>query len=85
MDPTNCEETEAYPIDSPGGMITSESVTKVKVSPPVKLESVVKAVPAGIAVGVSEGGIVRVRRATEGVPRRRIAPRKGPSHSIRMD
>ena len=66
-------------------MKISPSVTNVNSSAPVKLAFEVKVAPIGILVTLLEAGTVRTKRATDGVPRRRIAPRKGPSHSISID
>jgi len=52
--------------------------------PPVRFWLVVKVAPIGMTVSVLLGGTLTVRRAVDAVPRRRIAPRKGPIHSTRI-
>jgi hypothetical protein len=59
-------------------------VKKLYASPPVKLGSVVKKVPLGIIVAVFEGLTDIAKRATAAVPRRLIAPKKGPIHSVKI-
>ena len=83
--PVNCEYTEMYAVVSPAGINTGSDEINVAETPLVRLEFEVKLVPAGMAVEVFDGGIVTRSLAVEAVPSRRIAPRKGPSQSIKID
>ena len=70
---------------SPEGILISSDVMNEKDSPPVRLASVVNVDPMGITVTLLLGGIFTTNCAVAGVPKRRIAPRNGPIHSIRID